>query len=112
MQLERKLVLAPSAKDQMGVSIDKTGSNQLALSVNDLLAVGQQLGRDFALTNGADALAVDCDISVLQGEDVTLLLAALGSTAAGGRKHSDIVNQKGRHNRGSPFLYLTGDVFP
>ena len=90
VQLHAQLVLAPAAEDQVGMRVDQTGSDQLALSVDDLGVsdLGSSPGADLS-----DHAVLDQDPGVLQDLDVALLSAGLGGLTHGGCQHTNIGQQ-------------------
>ncbi len=90
VELEPQLVLPPAAEDEMGVCIDKTGRDQLALGVNDLCTLGALA---FAGADLCDHAVLNEYPCILHDLDLALCLSAFGGTAFGRCEHSDVGNK-------------------
>ena len=62
VKLETELVLAPAAEDEVGVSVDKAGGDEVTLRVDDLRALG---GGQSAGADGGDDAVLNEDPGVL-----------------------------------------------
>ena len=90
MEFQSQLVGSPAAKDQMGMSVNQTCSQQMAFCVNDFVS----LNVSSAGTNSSDLAFIDSNPSVLQNGDLALSFACFGCGAGSGCQHTDILNEK------------------